>query len=185
MTLQMHVLSIKDTGHVLAAVARTNSGGDPDVSALVGSDLPVLIPRAQGDTSAAITIPVPAELLEVKALVYDPVVVAHPLAHVVDGGRITALPPPAAPPTPSAIDVGKIKVNTAVGDVPVMVVVVGKDDPGIRRANAGRVPPTSATVDLTHTILPGEPPASIPPAMQYFLLIAEGGQRLRLELDTP
>jgi hypothetical protein len=185
MTLQMHVLTIKDTGHILAAVARTNSGGDPDVLALAGRDLPVVIPRAQGDTAAATLIPVPADLLEVKALVYDPVVVAHPLVHVVDGGRITALPPPALTPTPSEIEGGKIKVNTAVGDVPVVVVVVGKDDPSIRRADAGKVPSGATTVDLTHTILPGEPPASVPTGMNYFLLIAEGGQRLRLELDNP
>ncbi|HYD38815.1 MAG TPA: hypothetical protein VEA60_14445, partial [Allosphingosinicella sp.] len=98
MTLQMHVLTLKETGHILAAVARANSGPDPDVQALVGSDLPVVVPRNKGDLGAAVAVPVPAELLEVKALVHDPAVLAHPLAHIVDGGRVTVVPAPGAPP---------------------------------------------------------------------------------------
>jgi hypothetical protein len=180
MIAQMHVLAIKDTGHILAAVTSANSGGDPDAPALAGKDLLVTLPRSQGDPEFSMSIPVPADLLEVKALLYDPVVVAHPLAHVVDGGRIAALPPAGAS-TASTLELGKIKVNTAFADVPVAVVIVGEDDPNIRRAEAGRVPAGATNVEITHTILPGEPPANIPTGMTYFMLIAEGGRRLRLE----
>jgi hypothetical protein len=186
MTLQMHVLTLKETGHVLAAVARANSGPDPDVAALVGTDLPVIVPRKNGDPGPAVAVPVPAELLEVKTLVYDPAVLAHPQAHVVDGGRVTQVPAPAMPPTASLLFTGKVTVKGAVTDVPVVVVIVGKDDPNVRRAESGNIPalpPSPVQVDLTHRILPGkEPPASIPTGKTYYMLIAEGGSRLRLEL---
>ncbi|HYD38921.1 MAG TPA: hypothetical protein VEA60_14975, partial [Allosphingosinicella sp.] len=70
----------------------------------------------------------------------------------------------------------------AVAEVPVVVVILGKDDPNVRRASSGRIPAAATDVDLTHTILPGEPPAGIPAGKAYFMLIAEGGTRLRLEL---
>jgi hypothetical protein len=182
MTLQMHVLTLKETGHVLGAVARAASGPDPDVAALVGTDLPVAVPRNQGDPGPAVAIPVPADLIEVKALVYDPAVLAHPLAHILDGGRVTTVPLPGAPRPPSPLTPAKVTVKAAVAEVPVVVVIVGKDDPAIRRAESGKVPAAATQVDLTHTILPGESPAGIPAGKAYYLLIAEGGTRLRLEL---
>jgi len=190
MTLQMHVLTLKETGHILAAVARANSGPDPDVAALIGTDLPVVVPRHQGDPGAAVAVPVPAELLEVKTLVYDPAVLAHPQAHIVDGGRVTRIPAPAGAPPPSPLFAGKVTVRGAVADIPVVVVVIGKDDPNVRRAQSGTIPPPPPLpapappiqVDLTLRLLPGqEPPAAIPAGRDYFLLIAEGGSRLRLE----
>jgi hypothetical protein len=183
MTAKMQVLTLKATGHILAAVARTDTGGKPDVASLAGTDLPVTLPRSQGDMSAAIAMPVPADLMEAKEVLLDAAVIAHPLAHVVDGGRIAALPPVVAS-TASTLDPSKTTVQTAVADVPVVVVILGKDDPAIRRAGAGRVLAAATSVDITHTILPGEPPAGIPAGMDYFLLIAEGGRRLRLEIAS-
>lgn len=182
MTLQMYVLALKKTGHVLAAVAQP-AGGEPEAKALVGANLPVLVPRNVNDPSPPVTIQVPVELLEVKALVYDPVVIAHPLSFVVDGSRVAALPPPTAA-TPSGLTAAQVTVIAAVAQVSVVVVIMGKDDPNIRRADAGDIPAGPATVDLTHTILPGEPAANLPIGQNFYMLIAEGGRRLRLEIDN-
>ncbi|UZK70302.1 hypothetical protein OKW76_04455 [Sphingomonas sp. S1-29] len=179
MSLQMYVLALKKTGHILAAVAQP-AGGQPDVKALAGSDLPVLVPRANGSTATAVTTKVPAELLEVKALVYDPVVIAHPLSYVVDGSRVAALPSLGAAAA-SVLTATTVTVNAAVGQIPVAVVITGKDDPDLRRAEEGDVPATGTQVALVHTILPNKPPANLPTGQDYYLLIAEGGRRVRLE----
>src|SRR4051812_25279228 len=45
---QMHLLVIKETGHIVAAAAQTVAAGDPSANALAGKDIPVKMRPAAG-----------------------------------------------------------------------------------------------------------------------------------------
>lgn len=183
MTRQMHLILIKETGHVLGAVAQAASAGDPAVEALVGKDLAVMMPQDTGGTLAFATL-VPAELLEVKSATYDPAVVANPQSFVMDGGRIVSIPTSAALLNPANLTDATIELQKVIPDVPIVVVLASKADGNAeRRAQSGKFG-IDPTLFLTHAILPGETPAAITQGADYLVLIAYAGRRLEWQSLT-
>jgi hypothetical protein len=170
----MHLVVLKTTGHILAAVAQTLAAGDPTVAALVGSDLPVL-----GHTPTWAALPVstlvPAELLEVRTVAYDSAVLANPQSHIVDGGRVARIPA-TAPITPT-LQAATTTFPAATPDVPIVVVLASAADPTAERRSGSGKFGTAATA-VTHTILPGPIPATITSGDAYVVMIACGGRRL-------
>lgn len=176
MTRQMHLLVVKETGHILAAVAQNVATGDPPVEAIAGSDLPVRIRPATGATAATMTL-VPSEILEVKAVAFDQAVIADPQIHVVDGGRVAQIPPMGAlAPT---LNSATITVPHPGPDLPIVVVLASAADPTAqRRAQSGKFGAADPLV-LSHAILPGDTPAAIPTGQSYLVMIACAGRRLQ------
>ena len=182
MTQQMHLVVIKETGHILAAAAQTVSAGDPTAQALVGSDLEVMMPALSGATSATSTL-VPADLLEVKTVAYDSAVLANPQAHVVDGGRVARIPTSAALTTLN-LKAATIELSKPIPDVAVTVILASAVDGTLeRRAQSGKFG-TDATLFLPHHILPGDTPAAITVGTSYVVLIAYAGRRLEWATKT-
>jgi hypothetical protein len=176
MTLQMHLVVITETGHILAAVAETVAAGDPSVQTLVGEDLEVMMAQQGGATSPLSTL-IPADLLEVKTVGYDSAVLANPQSHVVDGGRVARIPPSAAA-TAITLAHDTITLTKTIPDVPVIVILASSADPTAeRRAQSGRFG-ADATLALTHAILPGDTPAAITAGANYDVLVAYAGRRL-------
>lgn len=176
MTRQMHLLVIKETGHIVAAAAQTVAAGDPPVNALAGTDIPVKIRPLVGATGTAMTL-VPADILEVKAVAFNPSVIADPQIHVVDGGRVAKIP--ALPALSATLKAATIDIPLATGDVPVVVVLASDTDPNAhRRAQSGKFD-SSGNVTLAHAILPGDTPAAIPAGQSYLVMIACAGRRLQ------
>ena len=175
MTRQMHLLVIKETGHIIAAAAQNVSAGDPTVNALAGTDFPVKVRPVTGATAAAQTLAA-ADLLEVKAVAFDQAVIAHPQVHVVDGGRVARIPPlPALAPILKA---ATIEFSGGTANIPIVVILAAAADPSAqRRAQAGKFDSTGKA-SLAHAILPGDTPAAIPAGHQYLVLIACAGRRL-------
>jgi hypothetical protein len=175
MTRQMHLVALKETGHILAAVAQTLAAGDPPVPALVGKDLPVMRPALTGATLPVSTL-VPAELLEVKTVAYDSAVLASPLSHAVDGGRVARIPTGA--PTGATLQAATTTFPSTTPDVPIVVVLASAADPTVeRRAESGKIG-TATTLVIAHAILPGDTPAAITAGGQYVVMVACGGRRL-------
>jgi hypothetical protein len=184
MTPQMHLVVIKETGHILAGAAQAVAAGDPTPQALVGTDFPVMLPAVSGTTIALFTL-IPADLLEVKTVAYDSAVLANPQSHVVDGGRVARIPAAAATGNP-ILKTTSIELVTSVADVPVAVFLASSADQKVdRRAQAGKFgSDTAKTLTLTLTIMPGDTPAAIPTGVQYGVLIACAGRRLEWKLAT-
>jgi hypothetical protein len=175
MTLQMHLVVLKETGHILAGVAQALAAGVPSVEALAGRDLPLMMRDPLSTTTTASTL-VPAELLEVKTVAYDPKVLASPLAHVVDGGRVAEIPPnvplTAVDLHPATIEIG------GVLDVPVIVMLATDADPTVeRRAQSGKIGVAPKLI-LRHAILPGDTEAAISSGKLFAILVACAGRRL-------
>jgi hypothetical protein len=182
MTQQMHLLVLKETGHILAAVAQTISAEDPSPEALAGTDLPVMMPRWEGSTEGPISTLVPVPLLEVKSVAYDPAIVAEPQAYVVDEGRVAAVPRATAIPL-AELKAGHVKVDQGTPGVPVVVILAEHDEPtNEHRAQSGQFTPTSDAV-LALAVLPGESPAAITVGKHYDVLVAHGGRRLEWTID--
>lgn len=176
MTRQMHLLVIKETGHIVAAAAQTVAAGDPPVNALAGKDIPVKMRPATGAIGTNMTL-VPSEILEVKAVAFDPAVIADPQIHVVDGSRVARIPAtlPALNPTLSP---ATIQIPLPVPDLPVVVVLASSADQNAeRRAQSGKFPATG-NLTLAHAILPGDTPAAITSGQNYLIMIAYAGRRL-------
>jgi hypothetical protein len=186
MTATMHVVCLKATGHVLAAMAATTVGAAPDLAALVGTDLPLAALR--GGNNAAADVPptrtfVPQSELELKSVPYDAAVIAQPLHHAVDGGRVVILPDLAAPAqNADALDNTRLVVTNGAVDTAAFTVVSGRGDPlGTRRVQSGKfvstlAPPAADPLELVLHILPGDTPAAIANG-DYDIFIAMAGHR--------
>ncbi len=91
----MHLICLKDTGHVLAALAATTAGDAPALADVVGEQLHLANIRSTENSTdglTAATTHVPASLLELKSVALDARVITNPLHHAVDGGRLVRLP---------------------------------------------------------------------------------------------
>lgn len=180
MTQQMHLVVLAKTGHILAAVAQTIAAGDPDLAALVGTDLPVMRPALTGATPPISTL-VPAELLEVKTVAYDAAVLAFPHFHVVDGGRVARIPPTGALTPTLRVAATSIPATPAVA---ITVILSSTADATVEpRVGSGTLDP-AAPVLLTHNVVPGNTAAAITQGDSYVLLIACAGRRLQWVLTT-
>lgn len=172
----MHLLVIKDTGHVLAALTQTVSAGEPDVETLTGTSFPVQRPRSTGSAFAPEVTRVPAEMLERKSVAFDAAVAANPQAYVVDGGRPTRLPDTA--PNPPVVDRSATRIAGGLQDVPVVVALAAQGQPEVDwRSKSGAFDLNGAVV-LEHSVPPGAPPAELPTGRDYLVMVAHGGRRL-------
>lgn len=96
----MAVVSLKGTGHVLAAVAAREGAPALTLEALVGAGFPLRPPRRTGANVPAVRFLLPASVLELKQTALDLRALAQPLDYAVDGGSVVMLPA-AVPPVPT------------------------------------------------------------------------------------
>jgi hypothetical protein len=179
MSGSMHIVTIAETGHIVAAVAQTSTSGDPDAMALVGRDLPIWQPRDRASADTATQSLLPVEILEVKSVPSDAAVIAHPLGYVVDGGRVVPLPAAAlvsAADITLAADTITLKKG-APKTAGLAVVTDNAGTAGSRRVQSGEVSPNGDDLVLALSILPGEGPANLG-AGNYRVMVAMAGKRL-------
>jgi hypothetical protein len=192
MTATMHVVCLKETGHVLVALAATTQGAAPDLATLVGADLPLGSLRSTLDGSASLAPArtyLPQSVLELKSVPLDEAVIANPLHHSIDGDRVVRLP---AIPIPGQVadrlDNTRLLVNGALVDTAAFTAVGDRDAPaGIRRVQSGKfvtlIAPSVYQLSLTLQILPNDTPAAIPDGT-YDIFVALEGYRPFWGADT-
>ena len=184
MPATMHIVTIKDTGHIVAAVSQVTTAGDPDLTALVGNDLPLWQPRKSGDAHSATQSLLPAEILEVKTVPLDAAVIAAPLWHVVDGGRVVALPEVAANEIGISLSATEVTLEKGTaGTIGLCVVAADSGPTDERRVQAGKIPanvPPGGDTELILplSILPDDTAAAIPSGADYNVMVAFAGKRL-------
>lgn len=184
MNATMQVICLKETGHVLAAVAAATAGAAPALAALAGEDLPLAALRSTLDGTAglpAVRSYVPQAVLELKTVPFDPAVIARPMHHAVDGARVVALPALAPPAQPAnRLDNARLLVDGGLADSVAFTIVAARDDPlGTRRVQSGRfvsvlAPPAVDQLSLALHILPGDTPAAVPTGTYDIFLAIEG-----------
>lgn len=182
----MHLICLKETGHVLAALAATTAGDPPALAGVVGAQLHLASVRSTENATdglPAATTYVPASLLELKSAPLDARVIANPLHHAVDGGRVVRLPPLAVPPAP-ILTQSTITLDGGTPDTKGLAVVDRADDPGgdQLRVQAGKFidPDADGTSDplaLALATLPDDTPAGIEGTGNYDIFVALGGMR--------
>jgi hypothetical protein len=136
----MHLICLKDTGHVLAALAATTAGDPPALARVIGEQLHLASVRSTENATdglAAATTYVPASLLELKSVPLDARVIANPLHHAIDGGRVVRLPPLAAPPAPTLTQ-STITLDGGTPDTKGLAVVDRAGDPGVTSCGSRR-----------------------------------------------
>jgi hypothetical protein len=186
MTATMHVICLKETGHVLAALAATTEGAAPDLAALVGDDLPLASLRSTTNGTAGLE-PVrtylPQSVLELKSVPLDEGVVANPFHYAIDGDRVVRLPAIAIPGQPAnRLDNARLLVDGGLVDTVAFTAVGDRIDPvGTRRIQSGKfvsviAPPAVDQLSLALQILPNDTPATIPDGT-YDIFIALEGHR--------
>lgn len=184
MSATMQVICLKETGHVLAALSTGTAGAAPALAALAGEDLPLAALRSTLDGTAgmpAVRSYVPQAALELKSVTLDPAVLARPMHHAVDGGRVVELPALAPPAQPAnRLDNARLLVEGGLADAVAFSIVAARDDPiGTRRVQSGRfvsvlAPPAVDQLSLALHILPGDTPAAIPNGTYDIFLAIEG-----------
>jgi hypothetical protein len=192
MTATMHVVCLKETGHVLAALAATTEGAAPDLAALVGEDLPLASLRSTTNGTAAL-VPVrtylPQSVLELKSVPLDEGVIANPLHHAIDGDRVVLLPDIVIPGQPAnRLNNARLLVDGGLVDTVAFTAAGDRNDPeGTRRVQSGKfvsiAPPAVDQLSLVLQILPGDTPAAIPNGT-YDIFIALEGHRPFWGADT-
>lgn len=190
MSETMHLICLKDTGHILAAVTAT-TGGDPDLEALVGDALPVANTREDVDERRSSLIPV--DVLELKSVPLDNKVIGAPLMHVVDGGRVEKLPPPVATDPTTELSGKSVDIKNGQLGRKVLAIVSEIDDPraqwrvqsGEVTAGAGGNAVDPLVIDLS--VMPNDTPADIIAnnAKEYLVMTAYEGIRLTWVKETP
>jgi hypothetical protein len=173
----MHLVVLESTGHVLAALSQTVAGGEPELSALVGSELPVANVRDRAQPAHATLSLLPLEVLALKTVAFDAAVVANPLRYAVDGGRVVELPPwAAAPPAPN-LDDQTIALKGGAADTAGLAVVARQGAPdGDRRVQGGTFPQAGGDLVLPLSILPDDTAAAIATG-DYDVFVALAGRR--------
>ena len=196
MSAEMHLLVLKHTGHILAAVAPSAAPSGPSVDELIGPDLPVRSSRqtVTGLTAAIVLQPktmlVPATMIEVKTVARDFRILSAPHEYAVDGGRPVLLPPPtrtvqtgAGPVStprvgPTTITEARFERDGGAPGVNIAVILSERDKPASqRRAQTGTFDPQGKAV-LAHAILPGAPAAQLLFGRTYWVLVANGGMQI-------
>ncbi|HFA59724.1 MAG TPA: hypothetical protein ENJ83_03435 [Rhodospirillales bacterium] len=182
----MHLVCLQETGHVLAALAAETSGDPPALEAVVGDQLHLASARSTEDGTAglaAATTLVPVSLLELKSAPFDRRVLANPLHHAMDGGRVVQLPPLLTPAAPSLNDELTLTLNGGTLDTRGFSVVARAGDPADQlRVQSGKFIDAdgNGTADplvLPLTIMPGDTPAAIEAPGDYDIFVALEGMR--------
>jgi len=177
MSQSMHIVTLKETGHILAAFAETTSSGEPDLKAVVGRDLPIWKPRQEGDVETAVVSLVPVEVLELKSVPLDSAVIANPQKHAVDGGRVVELPPWGAPPG-HALNETKVTLEDGTSNTKGLAIVAREGAPDVeRRVQSGEFADPLVDLELPLAILPGESPASVTTGQDFDIMVALAGRR--------
>lgn len=192
MSESMTLVTLVDTGHVLAAVTQTAPGGDLEPADLVGDALPV---KRATDTGVDYTLHVPSAFLEVKTAPFDPAVVANPQKYVINGGgpvKLNSLSSQSSAPSPALLQHG-LNVTGFVMDADIKAFIGGK--PGgnaVQAVVSGELklnPPAAADVTIELTTPPGAGgtpgvPISLVSGEDYGLLVAIAGMPLFFGEET-
>lgn len=181
MSETMHLVCLKDTGHILAGLAQITSGASPEISGMVGGDFPIANQRGTDPanvTHVATRTLIPADLLELKSVPFDPAVLGNPLGHAVDGGRVVKLPLTTPPPLNLTLEDDKVELDNGEVDLQVLTIVARRDDPtDQRRVQMGTFIDTDGdgnaeALTLPLEIMPGDTPAAIENSGDYAILVA-------------
>lgn len=187
MNQKMHLVCLKDTGHVLAGVAATTAE-DPKLEALVGDALPVANTRVTVGKARSSLIPV--DLLELKSVPFDAAVIGDPLSHVVDGGRVERLPPVQSVIV-TEFDENVVTLKDGLLDRKVVVVLSEAEDPRAQwRVQSGKFVDADNDgnvddLDIGLSVMPQDTPAPIEAGKDYLIMTASEGDRIAWAEDQP
>jgi hypothetical protein len=187
MNEKMQVIFIKQTGHVLAAFTRgADPEGKPAVEALVGTGLIIrnkkqILPPPPAIAPTGETIFVPSDSLDVVAVDFDPETFTSPLTFAAGGGKVELLGS-IAPPSALTLAEDKLTITTTHPNdlkiwAQVQKVPTPTDTEQMTRVMEGIIEKGATSADLTLTIFPGGPAATIPKPADYYVLVLVEGQR--------
>jgi hypothetical protein len=182
-TAKMTVVYLKDTGHVVAAVAESDAG-EPTLEQIVGEAFPLRAVGRKGKEPSFAIFELPAVVLKTKSFALDLNVIARPQGFVVADDQVGGLAIPMAPPEMSSLKESQIKVklsatDTAPSDLNVLAIVRGSESTNrdAQRVSAGSIKENETDVDMSLTVVP-ESTTLIVPKGAYAVAIAVAGYPL-------
>ncbi len=173
---KMHLLVLRQTGHVLAAYCKIPGGNDPALDEICGADFTVGSVRTRGAPDTPLAVPVARDQLELRSAPRDDAVLANPRGFVADGS--TATPIVGAPP---GLTVTLSSSSISAGFTEKTFVALNRSDDGSER----RLALAPATTPFSPMTLKTSPAAAVDSAISaggvtYDVLIALPGRPLIL-----
>ena len=180
MAQSMHLIVLKDTGHVLGVLSGIAFAADPKLEEICGESFPVSGVRTRAATGDPGAVMVPRELLELKTVPLDPAVIAGCREYLIAGTHLTRIAPPGTLP---AISLDADKVNLPGLAEKTMVVVSGASDPATER-RVGLSSSTPFTPVVLGALPDGAVPAPVDAGADCMVMVATQGKPVRVARET-
>ncbi|MFZ5743999.1 MAG: hypothetical protein ACOY7T_05910 [Pseudomonadota bacterium] len=180
MAQSMHLIVLKETGHVLGALSGAAFAADPTLEDLCGEAFPVSGVRRAASPGNPGVVLVPREQLALKSVTLDPAVLAACRDYIIDGTHLTRIVPPGGVP---AVSLDQDKVNLAGLGEKTLVAIGGADDPEAdRRIGIASSIPFSPI--MLGTIPDGAVAMPVVAGAQCMVMVATLGKPIRVVRET-